>query len=85
VRHVVAAQWDVQDQAASDVMDLVHEALATGAQPWDAVRHAQRVFSQDPARHPRDWAGYVAFTSASPAPEPGRGNGTSTPTETERP
>ena len=85
VRHVVAAQWDVQDQAASDVMDLVHEALATGAQPWDAVRHAQRVFRQDPARRPRDWAGYVAFTSASSPPEPGNGHGRSTPTERERP
>jgi len=65
VRHVVATQWDVQDQTASDVMDLVHEALARGDLPWDAVRYAQQVVSHDPARQPRDWAGYVAFTSAS--------------------
>jgi CHAT domain-containing protein len=65
VRHVVATQWDVQDQTASDVMDLVHEALARGDLPWDAVRYAQQVISHDAARHPRDWAGYVAFTSAS--------------------
>ncbi len=64
-RHVVATQWDVQDQPASDVMDLVHEALAAGAQPWDAVRHAQRVLSQEPNRRPRDWAGYVAFTATA--------------------
>jgi CHAT domain-containing protein len=70
VRHVVATQWDVQDQTASDVMDLVHEALAGGALPWDAVRHAQQVLSRDATRPPRDWAGYVAFTAASSSSVP---------------
>jgi hypothetical protein len=46
-------------------MDLVHEALASGATPWDAVRHAQRVVRRDGARPPRDWAGFVAYTSVS--------------------
>lgn len=84
VRHVVATQWDVQDQPASDVMDLVHEALAGGAQPWDAVRHAQQVLKQDPTRRPRDWAGYVAFTATS-APGRGRVSTFSMPPRAERP
>ncbi len=66
-RHVVATQWDVRDQPASDVMDLVHEAVAGGAPPWDAVRHAQLAISRDPRRRPRDWAGYVAFTATAAA------------------
>ena len=84
VRHVVATQWDVQDLPASDVMDLVHEALAGGAQPWDAVRHAQQVLSQDPNRRPRDWAGYVAFTATS-APARGSVSSVSMPPRAERP
>lgn len=65
VRQVLATQWDVRDDVAGQVMDLVHEALASGATPWDAVRHAQRVMRRDGARPPRDWAGYVAYTSVS--------------------
>ncbi len=84
VRHVVATQWDVQDQPASEVMDLVHEALAGGAQPWDAVRHAQQVLSRDPNRRPRDWAGYVAFTAAA-APARGSVSDVSMPPQAERP
>lgn len=63
VRQVLATQWDVKDDVAGDVMDLVHEALAAGATPWDAVRHAQRIVRRDGARAARDWAGYVAYTS----------------------
>jgi CHAT domain-containing protein len=84
VRHVVATQWDVQDQTASDVMDLVHEALAAGELPWDGVRHAQQVLSLDATRRPRDWAGYVAFTASS-APVGGTVGHISTPPRAERP
>lgn len=63
VRHVLGTQWDVKDDVAAVAMDLMHEALATGATPWDAVRHAQQIIRRDPARPPRDWAGYVAYTS----------------------
>lgn len=65
VRQVLAAQWDVKDDVAGDVMDLVHDALAAGATPWDAVRYAQRVMRRDHTRRARDWAGYVAYTSVS--------------------
>jgi CHAT domain-containing protein len=65
VRQVLATQWDVRDDVAGEVMDLVHEALASGATPWDAVRHAQRIVRRDGGRAPRDWAGYVAYTSVS--------------------
>ena len=65
VRQVLATQWDVRDDVAGEVMDLVHDALASGATPWDAVRHAQRLMRRDAARHARDWAGYVAYTSAA--------------------
>ena len=65
VPQVLATQWDVKDDVAGMVMDHVHEALASGATPWDAVRHAQRIVGRDAARHPRDWAGYVAYTSVS--------------------
>ena len=64
VHDVVAAQWDVRDDVAGDLMDHVHEALAGGAPPWDAVRVAQQRLRRDGARPLRDWAGYVAFTSA---------------------
>jgi CHAT domain-containing protein len=63
VRQVLATQWDVRDDVAGEVMDLVHEALAAGATPWDAVRHAQRIVRADGTRPARDWAGYVAYTS----------------------
>lgn len=63
VRQVLASQWDVKDDVAGDVMDLVHEALAAGATPWDAVRHAQRILRRGGAPPARDWAGYVAYTS----------------------
>ena len=65
VQHVLATQWDVKDDVAVEVMDVVHDALATGSTPWDAVRHAQRLVRRDPTRQARDWAGYVAYTSAS--------------------
>ncbi len=65
VRHVVATQWDVRDDAAGAVMDLVHEALAAGAAPWDAVRHAQLVVRRTATYRARDWAGYVAYTAVS--------------------
>ena len=63
VPQVLATQWDVNDDVAGEVMDLVHEALATGATPWDAVRHAQRIVRRGHTRPARDWAGYVAYTS----------------------
>ena len=79
-RHVLATQWDVKDDVAGLAMDLMHEALATGVAPWDAVRHAQQIMRRDITRPARDWAGYVAYTSVSgmeqstdaTAPEPPR-------------
>jgi CHAT domain-containing protein len=68
VRDVVAAYWDVKDDVSSDAMDFVHEALAAGAAPWDAVRLAQQRVRAAAGRHPRDWAGYVAFTSIGVTP-----------------
>lgn len=65
VRQVLATQWDVRDDVAGEVMDLVHESLASGAKPWDAVRHAQRIVRRGGARPARDWAGYVAYTAVS--------------------
>lgn len=68
VRQVLATQWDVRDDVAGEVMDLVHGALASGATPWDAVRHAQRIVRRGGTRPARDWAGYVAYTSIAPMP-----------------
>lgn len=65
VRQVLATQWDVKDDVAGVAMDLMHEALASGAPPWDAVRHAQQIIRRDASRPARDWAGYVAYTSVS--------------------
>lgn len=65
VDEVVAAQWDVRDDAASELMDHLHEALAGGAPPWTALRVAQQRMLADGRRPARDWAAYVAFTSAS--------------------
>ncbi len=64
VRDVVAAQWDVRDDVAGELMDHVHEALAAGASPWDALRAAQQQLRRAGPRPARDWAGYVAYTSA---------------------
>lgn len=63
VSDVVAAQWDVRDDVAGEVMDHVHEALSGGARPWDAVRLAQQQLRREGSRPARDWAGYVAYTS----------------------
>lgn len=62
VAQVIASQWDVRDDLAADAMDDVHEALAAGAAPWDAVRLAQQRLRARgvPAR---DWAGYVAYSA----------------------
>jgi CHAT domain-containing protein len=68
VRDVIAAYWDVKDDVSSETMDFVHEALASGAAPWDAVRLAQQRVRASADRHPRDWAGYVAFTSVAISP-----------------
>ncbi|MEZ4242040.1 MAG: CHAT domain-containing protein [Myxococcota bacterium] len=65
VDDVVAAQWDVRDDAASELMVHLHEALAAGAPPWTALRLAQQRMRADGRRPARDWAAYVAFTSAS--------------------
>ncbi|MEZ5288903.1 MAG: CHAT domain-containing protein [Vicinamibacterales bacterium] len=65
VDEVVAAQWDVRDDAAGELMDHLHEALAEGAPPWTALRVAQQRMLADGRRPARDWAAYVAFTSAS--------------------
>lgn len=62
VAQVIASQWDVRDDLAADAMDDVHEALAAGAAPWDAVRLAQRHL-RDRGVAARDWAGYVAYTT----------------------
>lgn len=62
VAQVIASQWDVRDDLAAEAMDDVHEALGTGAAPWDAVRLAQqRLRARGVAA--RDWAGYVAYTT----------------------
>lgn len=64
VRDVVAAQWDVRDDVAGELMNHLHEALAAGSPPWEALRLAQQRLRRDPSRPLRDWAGYVAYTSA---------------------
>lgn len=62
VAQVIASQWDVRDDLASEAMDDVHEALGAGAAPWEAVRLAQqRLRARGVAA--RDWAGYVAYTT----------------------
>jgi CHAT domain-containing protein len=63
VRDVIAAHFDVKDDVSSAAMQHVHDALASGAEPWDAVRLAQQRVRATTGTHPRDWAGYVAFTS----------------------
>jgi CHAT domain-containing protein len=56
-RHVIAAQWDVGDEATARLMAEVYEGLAAGQGPVAALAGAQR---EAAARgvHPLDWAGF---------------------------
>lgn len=86
VRHVIAAHFDVKDDVSGAAMQHVHEALASGAEPWDAVRLAQQRVRATNGTHPRDWAGYVAFTSTpSPTAVPSTGAPSANRIERSRP
>jgi CHAT domain-containing protein/Tfp pilus assembly protein PilF len=72
--HVLATLWPVADTSSAIFMARFYRDLRNGADPADALRHAQRTFvtvrgGQLPQkyRHPYYWAGYVASGGFPPA------------------
>jgi CHAT domain-containing protein len=66
-RRVLAAQWDVADEAAARLMAGIYGRLHHGATLPAALRGAQAEAARAGA-HPLDWAGFVLLGSPLPAP-----------------
>ncbi len=67
---VVATLWDVDDQATRHLVVGLHQQIAMGKSPTDAVRQAQLslLSGDDPAlRLPAEWAGFVAIGAVATA------------------
>jgi CHAT domain-containing protein len=57
---VVAAQWDVDDEATAVLMTDLYARLAQGRALPDALAAAQSVRAEAGA-HPIDWAGFAVL------------------------
>jgi len=61
VRAVIAAQWDVEDEAARRFMGGLYDRLQAGDQPARALSATQASAAAEGV-HPLDWAGYVCLS-----------------------
>ena len=60
---VVAAQWEVDDRIAPDIMNAMYEGIARGVEPAEALRAAklQLLAANNMRRHPYYWAPFVLY------------------------
>jgi CHAT domain-containing protein len=67
VPSVVAALWNVDDDASRELLVRLHKHVAGGMAPAEALRAAQRELMASPDARlsdPRSWAGFVAIGGA---------------------
>ena len=60
---VVAAQWEVDDRIAPDIMNAMYEGIAKGVEPAEALRAAKLplLAAKNMRRHPFYWAPFVLY------------------------
>jgi CHAT domain-containing protein len=69
VPSVIGTLWDIEDREAVAVMRVLHEHLARGAFPADALRTAQLTAIRN-GRPPAEWAAFSVMGAAAPPPSP---------------